>query len=1112
MRSPFENKGGRNTCFLKQVFLPVFDVLNHYQFANPKNRCIVNKYLLVIFNKLVVCKTKYYIRLLLTFLALTSRVGYAQKTYRFESITVNEGLSQSSVTSIAQDALGYLWIGTQDGLNKYDGYSIKVYRNKEGDSTSLAKNYVSKILVDNQNTIWIATLGHLSKYNLATDGFTNYQLAVAGVSISPNVFIWDIFHGRDGRLVLSTTTGLIHFDPSTGKFQVEKEFLSSFGKVVYSYYETRSKGAWIFLMRTILHRAPGSKDWNSKQIVGHRSYYDKHSDQLFCYVDVSGKSSLLKYDSSGIWVEWTAFEKHLLSLEICFTSSGNIWVATDSGIFIYEPSGRLQTSIKAIEISTTDVNQAKAICESRDGVIWLGTNGYGLKKYNPQTNQFNYVGSSATSSMHLSHAYVDAIYTDDDTTLYVTTPNGLDVLNLVTKSFRQFPQQARIRRIVRDQGQLWLCGTEDLLLFKSNQFIDTHLHNIDKITPYPASRMAFAGDGKIYLLDHGKKEYLLKQPSLTDITALHIIGDTLWVGTGPGTSQVKVFNFRTRQLLIDFSNDPLDNKSLPSGGGIKCIFQDSKKRIWIGSTAGLIRYNSVEKNFVHFTEKDGLPNNTIYGILEDDQHNFWLSTNKGLCEFNPETKKIRNFEAFDGLQSNEFNTGAVFKSKSGTMYFGGVNGVTYFNPKEISTSSSIPQSAISGFYVDNKLISNYSDYISEDKGKDTPLFSLQYTERDFGFDVVSIGFSLPGRIHYRYMLENYDHEWQAIGNIRHVSFTNIPPGDYKFKVQSSDPYGNWEAKGATVALAIHSPFWRRSGVWITAAFAIFFITLSIYYLRIRQLKNRASALKKIVDARTMEIQKQKEEIATQNEELLQQAIFLEEKNKELEKAKGLLEIEMKYLHQRQLLKSSIDVQEEERKRIAQDLHDELGAVLSIARMHLVQIQEQQGKGVDLNSGLQQARTLTESALATMRRISHELMPPQLEKFGLVKTLQAIVTHTNAVKQIDLELRANDDLPRWSMPVELGLYRVCMEMINNTLKHAHAKNIRIQLKQYANEILYVYEDDGHGLPENYTSGHGFKNIEARVNIMGGTITMGNHFSGGFHASLTMPVPSGSSITV
>jgi ligand-binding sensor domain-containing protein len=621
-------------------------------------------------------------------LVLASSMSYAQKTYRFENITVNEGLSQSSVTSIAQDASGYLWIGTQDGLNKYDGYSIKVYRNKEEDSTSLAKNYVSKILVDEQNAIWIATLGHLSKYNLATDGFTNYPLAVDGQSISPNVFIWDIFRSRDGRFVLSTTSGIIHFNPSTEKFQLENEFLSSFGKVVYSYCETRSQGDWIFLMHNTLHRPPGSKVWAGKQTLGNRSYYDSHLDRLF-YYDEPGRSALFKYDSSGEWVEWTELARKLSSLEICFTASGNIWVAADNGIFIYDSSGRLLTSITAFEISTTGVNQAKAIYESRDGVIWLGTNGYGLKKYNPQTNQFSYLGSSTTSSLHLSHSYVDAIYTDDDTTVYVTTPNGLDVLNLVTKSSRHFPQQIRIKSIIRDKGQLWLCGSDDLWLFKNNQFIETNLHNSQTITPYPSRVMAFVGEAHISVLDHGKKEYLLKQPLVTDITVLNVIGDTLWVGTGPGTSLVKLFDLTTRQLLKDFSHDPENSKSFPSGGGIKCIFQDSKKRIWIGSAGGLILYNAVEKNFAHFTEQDGLPNNTIYGILEDDQHNLWLSSNKGLCEFNPETKKVRNYEAFDGLQSNEFNTGAAFKSKSGVMYFGGVNGVTYFHPRDLDSKNYI---------------------------------------------------------------------------------------------------------------------------------------------------------------------------------------------------------------------------------------------------------------------------------------------------------------------------------------------------------------------------------------------------------------------------------------
>ena len=263
---------------------------------------------------------------------------------------------------------------------------------------------------------------------------------------------------------------------------------------------------------------------------------------------------------------------------------------------------------------------------------------------------------------------------------------------------------------------------------------------------------------------------------------------------------------------------------------------------------------------------------------------------------------------------------------------------------------------------------------------------------------------------------------------------------------------------------------------------------------------RSFNLEKMVDERTQKIQQQKEEIAAQNEELLQQPAFMEEQNQGLERAKGLLEIELKYKEQRNLLKTSIQTQEEERKRIAQNLHDELGAVLSIARMHLVQIQNQNEKDSTMQSGLQQVRMLTEAALASMRRISHELMPPQLEKFGLIKTLEAITNQMRDAKKITVDFHASDELPRWSLPVELGLYRICMEMINNTLKHAEATHISIDLKQYSDHILFSYADNGKGLPEIVNAGHGFKNIEARINIIGGTFTMGNSNLKGFSAKL------------
>jgi signal transduction histidine kinase len=395
-------------------------------------------------------------------------------------------------------------------------------------------------------------------------------------------------------------------------------------------------------------------------------------------------------------------------------------------------------------------------------------------------------------------------------------------------------------------------------------------------------------------------------------------------------------------------------------------------------------------------------------------------------------------------------------------------------------------------------LKDYSGYVREDK--DGQIFTLQYDERDFGFDVVGIGFSLPGRTNYRYLLENYDNEWHDIGNLRHVSFTNIPPGKYIFKVQCSDSFGNWETTGASVNVFIKAPFWTNKWLWMASGLSLTGLFIFGYYFRINQLTVETKKLESMVDERTQKIKLQKSQIESQNEELLTQAAFLEEKNTELERAKGLLEIEVKYLHQHQLLKSSIQTQEVERKRIAQDLHDELGAVLSISRMHLVQIQNEKATNSTMQSGIQQARMLTEAALATMRRISHELMPPQLENFGLIKTLEAIIAQMQEAKKITVNFHVSDELLRWSLPIELGLYRICMELINNTLKHAEATQIKITLKQLPRQLLFSYSDNGKGLPAEVHAGHGFKNIEARANIIGGELAMGNSEHGGFYATI------------
>jgi signal transduction histidine kinase len=213
--------------------------------------------------------------------------------------------------------------------------------------------------------------------------------------------------------------------------------------------------------------------------------------------------------------------------------------------------------------------------------------------------------------------------------------------------------------------------------------------------------------------------------------------------------------------------------------------------------------------------------------------------------------------------------------------------------------------------------------------------------------------------------------------------------------------------------------------------------------------------------------------------------------------------ELKNFHQQQLLQSSIHVQEEERKRIAQDLHDELGAALSIARMHLVQLEQKQSDP-ELTKAVQTVRVTTESALAAMRRLSHELMPPQLESFGVVKTLESVCDQINSTDKIKIHLEASDDLPRWPAAIELTLYRVAMEMINNTIKHAQAQHIHLILSQDTQGVEFTYTDDGIGIKKNVTYGLGFKNMEVRVKAVGGVLDPFDASTSGFRTHLHIPL--------
>lgn len=1052
-------------------------------------------------------KNLYFIIALLVF----SYSALAQKSFRLESITVDDGLSQSKVNTIVQDNLGFLWIGTMDGLNRYDGQSIKIYKHKKDDPSSLAQNDISKLFVDKNNNLWIGSKGVLSRYNPQKDGFEHFPISIGPNYDYSKFKIENIFESRDGTFVLSYLNamysdliGLINFNPESYDFFIREDLKKSIG--AFYYFESDKNGDWMFFADSIFRITDKPEKWskienNTGRIINVK--YDQKTDRIFIVYEGSDDLKLAELIPQSNKVVNIMNDANFFSKTLV-RSNGEIWFG-DHTINILYPK---DSTIKTVDSKNIIVSE---FYETPDGVIWIGTSGFGLKKYNPLTNRFSYLGKIPDDPLSLSNNYIGPIYTKDDNILYVATFDGVDMVNLKENSvntlkFNGIDKRDKVLSFYEyNNGEIAInfagSGSFDVKSMKKLRYLNIPFNQIHELNKN--DYMAVNANRAVRLKQHKKDTIYNASPESLLGAVSFIQNDTLWITTL--YEGIMLLDINTGKVLKRFIYDPENPETAPNGELVKCMYQDSKKNIWIGTLGlGLCLYNPGAQNFRYFSEKDGLPNNVIYGILEDDAQNLWLSTNNGICRFNINTYKSTNFDASDGLQSNEFNTGSFFKSASGTMYFGGVNGLTYFNPKDIDLKELTLKSILSGVYFNNKRINNYQDFL--EKKAEQQVLKIPNEGRDFGFDFVGVSFSMPGRISYRYILENYDNEWHDNGRNSHVNFTNIPPGEYMFRVKAVDSHGNLEQEGASMIIVVDMPFWKKPVVW-TYSFAIISILgMLVFRARTNNLQKRTNQLAKIVEERTSEIKRQNIEIASQNEELMMQSAALETKNKELEKAKDLLELEVKYFHQRKLLIAIVETQEEERKRISKDLHDELGAVLSITRMFLIQARDSNKSIKEIKENLREACELTENAMSTMRRISHELMPPQLEKFGLIKTILSVVRQINETKGMEVDFYFLEVNTRWTISIELGLYRICMEMINNTLKHAQSKKISIQLIHSNELITFYYSDDGIGLPKSFNQGLGFINIETRTNIMGGTFEILKTKNKGFSACVKVPYKS------
>jgi PAS domain S-box-containing protein len=790
---------------------------------------------------------------------------------RFEHLSIEDGLSQNAGLDIFQDSRGFLWIGTQDGLNRYDGYSFKVYKHDPEMPTSISHNSILKIAEDENGILWIGTWGGgLNRYDPATETFTSYQHNPDDPSSISNDTVTALKEDSKGNLWVGTLSGLDRFDPATSTFEHFKndpddpDSLSN--NAISVIFEDSQQQLWI---GTGAYGTEGSGlnrfDPSTGKAV--RFQQDKGDPDSLSSNNIA---AIYENDDGTFWIATGGFSlpgggliqfnpntgkalayknnpsdpesiggNDLMSL--WGDSTGTLWIGTwanglsrmefsNPGKFTryqYDPyfkdslsgdevwalfkdrlgilwvgtshSGINKLSASAGQFSlyqnnpsdpaSLGINATGAFAEDPQGNIWVATWGAGLDRFNPTTGQFSHYRHDAEDLSSLSDDLFMAVYVDESNTVWAgTLGKGLNQLDPIT---------GKVAHYLHDPGNPASLADDNIASIISDQKGGLWIGTFGGISHYDPATGRFTN----YASDPNDPNSL----SQNMVVSLFIDSrNNLWAGTwGGGLNQLDLNDpAHVNPNLARFTQyhaDPEDPSSL-SEDSVWAIHETADGNLWLGTQQGLNKLDPVTKKFTHYTEKQGLPNNVVLGILEDDSGDLWLTTNNGLAQFNPQTTEVTVYDSSNGLQSNEFNSNAYYRASDGTMYIGGINGFNLFRPENIHPNPVAPQVAITQFKV-------YNETLPVDLSGKQPI-ELDYDQDFISFEFAAFDFQAPQKNQYAYKLEGFDKDWIQAGNRRYATYTNLPGGEYIFRLKASNSDGIWNDTGIAIPIRITPPFWQ----------------------------------------------------------------------------------------------------------------------------------------------------------------------------------------------------------------------------------------------------------------------------------------------------------------
>ncbi|UKM63893.1 response regulator [Flavobacteriaceae bacterium GSB9] len=768
-----------------------------------------------------------YLKTILIFLLSFAALAQSHKEQMaFRSLTVKQGLSQNSVISMAQDSIGYMWFATQDGLNRYNGRTFKQYNKQFEDITRATFSNLGKVYFDKQNRLWIIThSGQLELYQPKTDDFKSMSLPFRASTVFQdeqlNLYIGSYGDGlfKVDAQTKDTVSIFKNTDKSSTVYnivQAEKEIMVAASGAVYKVY---ANGRYAKVdVKT-------NKETNFSTL-------EQDSAGGF-WLGAYGNGLFYMSENSNVFIRYSHenLPNDLNIEDLLIDSKNRLWIATYSdGVYLIDFPTNSVKNFKANKNNPFAIHYNDMLCLYEDitGLIWIGSDGTGASYYDEHLIKFNILTNNQVPR-NVNVDMIRSFTTDRKHNFWIgTSGKGLTYYNAQDETFKTFTNHnsplnsSRIISLNYFEDELWVGhqGYGLNIIDGSGNYKDfpeLKNHTIWRILEESKNRRWLATERHgVILFD--KNDGIIKQfnsensgLAQNNIRAF-IKGehDDFWIGT----DNKGVFKLDNRIDKVSKIKG-LDNK-------IKSLFFENQT-LWVGTFgAGLKKYNILDKTIKTYTEKDGLPNQVVYGILPDSDKNLWLSTNNGLCRFNPKNEGIEVFTIDDGLQDTEFNTGAYFKDARGTLYFGGLEGLNWFNPEKLTYNKEKPKTIISKFEVFSKErpLANHSE--------------LKYNQNTVTFTFSSLHFAQPERNQYKYRLLNYEDHWVSPKDVNFAHYTNLPPNTYTFQVISSNYDGVWNDNPASFTFTILKPWYLTGGMRVFYVLLFFLLLLGIYrYLKFR---------------------------------------------------------------------------------------------------------------------------------------------------------------------------------------------------------------------------------------------------------------------------------------